>query len=914
MAVTAGTSWGTEVSTEVSNDYRFNLTQDLLNNNNTYANYLYKLYGNDTSFHYQLRELAGTNTAGPQWFATVYENYYYNLYNAGNNTGNRSIYRRTTGGEIPEISISTIGNIIGGFNFITVEEKQPYDYTQWLNVYDPYPDPVESLCLVIKNGTADFTVDFGNPYASHFPYWWHWTTTPGSQWWNNRSHAASINEPIAYAINTSTQIISERGTDGNYTDKYTYSRITESDDEGTITGYHFEITDTSGTLVYSTSGDSVLDTSSTAIYTVSGSVNLSGTNIYGLTSTPDVTDTRLYDASGKLAYTLEEETVNGVKYVYVCEVRNVTESVRIDGFEDYTFTFIPSTEQSVNPGEYYTANVNIRSNYGSDYGSTLGYITFNQRADLLRGYTRYRESTTLPLVIANVYDGNAADEPLIFDMTVYDTDTNTTAENVISRVKFTWDAQQDMPNQDLGTFFMIRNSADAMPTYYLETQITNRTGTRYRLYRYDMLGRTTGFQEIFPEHWKYDLPLSPTELQRETLPPYFHLDKHSQIAPGLVTVYDHDVYGTVNTAYDTYESFQLSEYDSPNPKNLRLNYKRVGGMDLIDGSEATLGGVRTREFIMHFADVVQNDDETAYELENLMGKPPVMVTAGVTGAFSAAASTKPESHDFPVYINSSAINAFRFLKNVSKTQTPVRTETISSDTTSSDNSANTLTESQDTTQRNMNGGAFTAAEDTTTVSLDIPLQPLQIRMRIPRTNQLVIDHWTEFESAASSRALFEAFARYGTVWLRSNSAVELDANLFTAVNSKGSRVGASAADCVNAFIYKDELFLDFIVILADGQSKTSGKTAYVEVFTDDGIPYILIGDGNENGQWDMTFYVSAAGANPTVRDESGSQTDTHSNTNTNQSGGSGGGGGCNFGLHGIIGALMSIILLRKSRA
>ena len=323
---------------------------------------------------------------------------------------------------------------------------------------------------------------------------------------------------------------------------------------------------------------------------------------------------------------------------------------------------------------------------------------------------------------------------------------------------------------------------------------------------------------------------------------------------------------------------------------------------------------------MQFADVIQNDDETAYELENLMGKPPLMVNASVNNTFSAAAAQKnttTESQVSSVYINSSAINAFRFLKEVTGVHTkPVSDDTASSDTTHTPSQPSTPSNEQNTTQQegtqqeNM-GGAFTAAEDTKTVSLDIALQPLSIRMRIPRTNQLVIDHWTEFESATSSRTLFEAFARWCTVWLRSDATLELDANLFSAVNSKGSRVGVSAADCVNAFIYNDELFLDFIVILADGQSKNSGKTAYVEVFTDDGIPYILIGDGNENGQWDMTFYVAATGDNPTPRDETNTQTPT---TNNQSEESSGGGGGCNFGLLGVISTLMLAGIFMKSRA
>ena len=923
LAVMSGSSWGAATV----RDYPYTSSADIASLygivSNTYGYYLYTLYGQDANFNYQLRELTGNNTAGPQWFATVYENYFYHLYDAGDSTGNRSLYRRTMGGETPEITISSVGNLIGGFNFMTLEEPQPY--TRIVNVYDDYPDPMESLCLVIKNGTAEFNVDFGNPYASHFPYWWRWGTVDGSALWNNRASVRSLNEPVAFLINTSSAIISKRDSDGNYTDVYTFILSNDLNKSGDIIGTHYEFRNMSGVLAYKTSADDtiVLDSKDNTLYTISG--------------------TNIYNTDGELAYTLEDSTSDNIKYL--CDVRKVIESIRFDGFDDYSFTLTPRTAQSVNPGDYASTNVRISSTYGTaDYGSSLGYITFNQEADLADGYTHYREDTTIPLVIANVHDGNASEVPLQFDMTVYDSETDKTAAHVIDRIKFTWDAQNDMPNQDFGTFFMVKSSADNLPTYYLETQITNRTGTRYRLYRYDMLGRTSGYQEILPARWKYDLALSPAQLQRETLPQYFHLDAHSQIAPGLTTVYDHSVYGTLDTAYDTYESFQLGEYDSPNPKNLRLNYRRVGGLDLIAGSEENLDGVRTREFVMNFTDVVRNEDETVYELQNLMGKPPVMTTASVnTPAFRAAVPSRGQavSHDKAVYINSQAIDAFRFIKLVPP---DLVTYTVISEDTESEDTPTPVPEPEpeptpepepETPAADENTAAMVSPAEViiTLVSNEIPLQPLSIRMRIPRQNQLVVNHWTDFENAANSRELFILFANYGTVWLRSDSTSEMDANLFTAINNKGSSLGVGAADCVRAFIYEDDLYLDFIVVLADGQSKNSGKTAYVEIFQDDGIPYVLIGDGKENGEWDMTFYIAATGENPTARpdtntgttssDNSGSNSgnsggnsssgNNSSSENSNVSSGSGGGGGCSLGLLGMMGMLLLLGVLKISR-
>ncbi|MBQ6981444.1 MAG: hypothetical protein IJQ15_03330, partial [Synergistaceae bacterium] len=146
-----------------------------------YEAQVYGRYGNtDYNFFYQLRDVTGASrreqVAGPQWFATVYENYYYGIrsarYGVTTDEYYPGIYRRTMGGEIPDITIQTVGDLIDGFNFVFAEEPQPYAsaWRRYVNreVYDVYPDPVESLCLVITNGQGEFNIDFGNPYARHF--------------------------------------------------------------------------------------------------------------------------------------------------------------------------------------------------------------------------------------------------------------------------------------------------------------------------------------------------------------------------------------------------------------------------------------------------------------------------------------------------------------------------------------------------------------------------------------------------------------------------------------------------------------------------------------------------------------------------------------------------------------------------
>ena len=879
LAVMCGTSWGSTVIRDYPYD-RYSLYGEL--GRDTYGAYLYSLYGDETGFNYELRELAGNNTAGNQWFATVYENFYYNLYDAGESTS-RDVYRRTTGGEIPATSISAIGNIIGGFNFMTVEEKQPY--SGWTNVYDIYPDPVESFCLVIKEGAGNFTVDFGNPYASHYPYWWHWTTSPSSAWWYDRSRVSSINEPIAYVADSSSGYVFERGNDGNYTEKYTFILSEDRDASGDLTGTsHYEVRHLNGNLAFKTSGDVILSADNKAVYEISG--------------------TDINDMSGDLKYTIENGFDDYTKYI--CEVRNVSESIRLDGFDnDYTFTLTPNTEQSVKPGDYYSANVRINTAYRNDYGSKLGYITFRQRADLMRGYTRYREYTTIPMVIANVADGNAADEPLQFDMTVYDSETERTSDHVVSRVKFTWDAQEDMPNQELGTFYMMQSKDAEMPVYYLETKITNRTGTRYELFRYDMMGRTSGFREIRPQYWKYDLIVNPSDPSRDTLPDHFHLDAHSQIAPGLVTVYDHSVYGTVNTAYDMYESFQLQEYNNPAPKNLRLNYTRVRGMYPAEMTRRKLpdDSAEVQGFRMEFTNVADDSRNTNTQLRNIMGKTPAMISA-------AGSLVSPDT----VYIKSSALNAFRLSLDVPVEELDVLSVFDPNDpqtVTSPDNTTLPDTEQgnpEDNTQNGEGETTVSAANFTAAgyYSPDIaPLLPVSVRLVISGQNRLMRDHWNDLNTASSSAELFNKFRNFGTVWVRSSATRERDVDLFKAIDEQNN--DTSASECVHAFLYDNALYLDFIAVIADAVSTNSegDKTAFMKIFRDDGRPYILLGDGNIDGRWDLTFYVDGATGDNYTGD-SGNSGQTSENTSTS---GSSGGGGCNS----VSAMAVAIILLGVMR-
>ncbi|MBQ7152250.1 MAG: hypothetical protein IJR94_08375 [Synergistaceae bacterium] len=864
---------------------------------------MYSLYGyGDTDFFYQLRDITGATWAskvgGPQWFATVYENYS-RLFNSTTTTttntttrrgsASRGVYRRTTGGEIDSIPVSTIGDLLDGFNYVFVEEQEPY--AAWLNRniidsrdYDIYPDPLESLCIITTGGQATVNVRFANPYARHFPFWWNWTRTTTEKnwrWWSNnynwRDTGFYTVEPVAYIFNPSDNGIYSRGTSGLYEKIYTR----------TTSGDVYYIRNTAGVTLYVSSGD-----------ITSGRYSIVSNDSVACIVSGDA----VYNSAGGLMYTVESAL--GDSCYYLCEVRPVEESIVVAGFDDYDYTVrvAPSSEQSILSGNYLDAKIYIQGD-ADTYGSRLGYIAFRQRASFMPGYTNFREVSPIPVVIANVSNGNASDNPLIFDMTVKDY-----YGRVIRRAKFTWDAQTDKTNQDLGTFFMMTPINSAADNYYrIETKITNRTGTRYQLYRYDrMTPAGSGYTNILPSYWQYDL----TPDLYGTLPQKILLDAHSQIAPGLVTVYsditssDSTAYSsTINMGRDTSTSFSLYEYESVNPKHLQLNYRRIAGM-ISDGAPRgrTYNGVSddlvtVHGFSMHFTDVYNDSENTVTEINSLTGKTPELLNV-------YDPTYVPVTPQY-TYINSSALDAFTISEDVPlELQSRVSYDVIfdevtpvSSDSTS-DSTTNT-TPTEEATTAATSSVKISGVKYTNDTYGKTAILPLSVRMKIDRQSQLLKDIWTQLDEAPDSRTLFNIFSRHASVWLRSSATSEKDANFFTAINNKGNSVGATAADCVSAFIYDNYLYLDFLVFIADGVSKNSNKTAYVEVFKDDGVPYVIVGDGQIDKHWDITFYIGAASENST----------TASSVNQNSMyygsgsvGSASSGGGCN-----VTGGLLALL-------
>ena len=308
---------------------------------------------------------------------------------------------------------------------------------------------------------------------------------------------------------------------------------------------------------------------------------------------------------------------------------------------DYAVQVRPSKPELVEAGKWLQTEMAFQADSPQSYGSSLGYLTFRQSASFDKDFKGYRESIKIPLVVANVFDGLAAESgnELYFDMSVFD------GGEIVTRNKFHWGADGDM-TRDLGTFFMVYPAGSTMPQYELRSRITNRTGVRYRAQRYDTLG--SKYQDIYPEYWAYDL----TPDLYGTLPAEFRLDQQSQIAPGLVTAYA----STIDMSYGSSESFRLYPYQgSAAAKDLRLSFRKVGGMTPYGtvSSAGTVAPWTVTGFSMIFADVIQNGENTSEEIAGYAGGTPVIPLAGY--AFAGAADQ---------YVKADAFNSFAISADV----------------------------------------------------------------------------------------------------------------------------------------------------------------------------------------------------------------------------------------------------------
>ena len=795
-------------------------------------------------YFYQLRDVSGNydrhTIAGSQWFAIVPENwfryYYYDTEHDDYSDGLYGVFWRTLGGEAPTVNIVTSADLLYDFGYVYIDEPEPYPASYY---HDAAMDPIMNLFLVIKEGSGEFNIDFANHYARHFPYWWRST---GS----NNVYFPSSNERV-YQYDSSAKKI--------------YDLSSPKNTLYTISGDNEIYSGTSTTLVYTISTDvgAVLETSGDIAYTYT-------------TNTTGYVD--VYDANSVWVYRVN--TSDG--YIYHTS-RTVREDLNMT-LEDYSVRVTPDQAQDVAPEKSLHAKFNIAAQDPTEYGSKKGTLSFRQSAKLDTGYSGWRENSLIPIVVANVYDGPASDpgNELYFDMIL-----SSTSGDILNRIKFRWGADEDL-TQDLGNIFLASSANTNAPQYSLETRITNRTGTRYRVQRYDSLGwsenvlsQDTG--NNLPAHWMFDL----TSDGYQSLPAKFYLDSHSQIAPGLITVYN----GSIDMTYGTSKSFRLYPFNSSTYKTLTLSYQRIRDMNATAqipvSYNAGTASARGLDFEEGFVDRgysgSQSYRNTSEKLEEIMGLPPKMLTgsANLGELYSAVASGTSQ------YPNMGTSRYY-----------PIRFEIT--------NNLIPISHDYETVTSYDASGDAIGSVDIDLGPSEIPLLPVTIRFEIPRGDELLTEtNWAKLYDTSNAQTLLQRFMQFGTIGVRSPNTDELDVDLLTALDGEisSSAVGSSGLNrFIKAFLIEDKddntndkLVLEFIVFMADASSSKTHKTAYIRTFEDDSIPYILIGDGLQDDKWQLSFFVTTAGGIGEVDDTPGSDTSSGDQSGSSSKKSSGGGGG-----------------------
>ncbi|MDL2264046.1 hypothetical protein LJC31_05280 [Synergistaceae bacterium OttesenSCG-928-I11] len=292
---------------------------------------------------------------------------------------------------------------------------------------------------------------------------------------------------------------------------------------------------------------------------------------------------------------------------------------------DYIFMVIPETtaetnvhfgwaSPGLNPGETFTCDVNIaeddyfsvkeskgavagkplptywynfnltKSGKSGEYGTAKTYMSFQQNPTSTPSQT-----LNIPLVIANVANGNAMKKPLEFQMVLRENATAGSLSDIVAYDRFEWNVDQNMTHVSKSDWIFVPWTDNILgeATYNLTAHIRNFCGIRYELQRYDNRTYTT----MTPDKWEMDLPLDRLDIG-EGLYNRLYLDHLSHIAPGMITTYSQ----RYNADKADEKVFRMYGVDNDRNKirDLTLRHNMIRGTNL--GERKTGGGVGTTNY------------------------------------------------------------------------------------------------------------------------------------------------------------------------------------------------------------------------------------------------------------------------------------------------------------------------------
>ena len=209
----------------------------------------------------------------------------------------------------------------------------------------------------------------------------------------------------------------------------------------------------------------------------------------------------------------------------------------------------------------------LRKSSGSSiYETVRGNMMFHQNPSGLPSQT-----LQVPLLIANVREGTAEANPLLFRSALRDSNM---AQDIVAYDRFTWNVLGDRSvggtNSDwvfVPVEYAVIDSNNV--NYYLSTEVTNYTGIRYGLQRYD----TGLWSWMYPTSWKMDVPAGNGDVTAK-----IYLDELSHMPPGLITTYDNKPFNVVTATGAIFHMYPIDP--ASGFRNLSISYPTIFGLDL----------------------------------------------------------------------------------------------------------------------------------------------------------------------------------------------------------------------------------------------------------------------------------------------------------------------------------------------
>ncbi|MBQ6970756.1 MAG: hypothetical protein IJP86_00185 [Synergistaceae bacterium] len=493
-----------------------------------------------------------------------------------------------------------------------------------------------------------------------------------------------------------------------------------------------------------------------------------------------------------------------------------------------------------------------RQNDRNKYDTVIQSFMFQQNPG-----TAPSQAITRPMVISNVYSGTAAGSqaPLVVRMTLRD--SSGADGNIIAYDRSTWTMTQSkttggnqwvmIPVDDL-------NTDNARIEYYLTTEIANNTSYRYAVRYPDSTGGT-----VPPSAWKFDIfrPQGTTNIPRT-----FLLASESNVAPGLVTVY--------NRRYNVNEQnktpIHVFPVDTPDygDYDLSLNHriifgKRLGETYRYPAQEGRFNLFEVTAFQPRLASTSFYDDVAR------VTKSSGTVSVPTSQIFSASSIKRDVIAD-------DVLQYFAVDQSIPSSVRGSDTEGI---------------------------------------------LPLHITFNIPVTLIGDDEWWNEMLKVWRNTGRIEdMFANKYDLYLRAGDNNVW--NLTQELRDKGYY-----NDLVKVFLdeergrltqdnYSGLLTVSFMVMLMDGTR--DGTRPELSIIPDSSITqqnsYIVIRDGVSDNRWNMTFFVAPSGWQDNPNHGTNANTDTESRQGVGES--SGGGGGCE--AFGILGLLVAAVIMRRHQA